>query len=128
MLNGEPPANNAPVVVDAVPGSVWRYSGGGYTVMQQVLSDVAGGPFPELMGRLVFEPAGMLRSTFAQPLPPSLEGEAARGFADGEVVPGGWHVWPACDRVAARHDSPSYMYNHGTFLCRKQISFGIPSP
>ena len=94
VLDGESPANNAPIVVDAVPGSVWQYSGGGYTVMQQLLSDVTGEPFPELMRRLVLEPVGMDRSAFVQPLPPPLAGGAARGHADGGVVPGGWHVLP----------------------------------
>src|SRR5438093_6393650 len=37
--------NTAPVRVDAVPGSIWRYSGGGYVVMQQLVEDVSGNDF-----------------------------------------------------------------------------------
>ena len=35
VLEGAKPANTAPIRVDILPGSKWRYSGGGYTVMQQ---------------------------------------------------------------------------------------------
>ena len=95
VLAGAPPANTKPVVVDTFPGAIGRYSGGGTTVMQQLLTDVTGESFPELMRRLVLEPAGMKRSTYEQPLPPSLAHEAARGHnGKGEVVPGGWHLYP----------------------------------
>jgi CubicO group peptidase (beta-lactamase class C family) len=36
ILDGTAPANTPPVRVDFIPGSRWRYSGGGYTVMQQL--------------------------------------------------------------------------------------------
>ena len=42
ILDGQAPANSAPVRVDQVPGSQWRYSGGGYLVMQQMIIDVTG--------------------------------------------------------------------------------------
>lgn len=34
ILDGAKPANSAPVRVEAVPGSVWSYSGGGIMIMQ----------------------------------------------------------------------------------------------
>ena len=34
ILNGEKPANSEPIRVDIVPGTLWRYSGGGYVVLQ----------------------------------------------------------------------------------------------
>ena len=46
ILNGEKPANTAPVRVDTTPGAIERYSGGGTTVMQQLLVDVTGTPLP----------------------------------------------------------------------------------
>lgn len=95
VLDGAKPANTAPVRVDTVPGAIWRYSGGGTTVMQQLLVDVTGTPFPALMRELVLGPAGMTRSTYEQPLPAARSGEAARAHDDrGAVVPGGWHVYP----------------------------------
>ena len=49
ILNGEPPANNQPIRVDSVPGTRWRYSGGGTLIAQQLMIDVTGRPFPQLM-------------------------------------------------------------------------------
>src|SRR5262249_16319368 len=42
ILDGEKPANTQAIRVDILPGSRWRYSGGGYTIMQQMILDVAG--------------------------------------------------------------------------------------
>jgi CubicO group peptidase (beta-lactamase class C family) len=81
ILNGTPPANNPAIRVDAVPGPNPRYSGGGYTVLQQLLIDVTGRPFPELMQSLVLQPLGMTSSSFDQPLSPDLEQFAAIGHS-----------------------------------------------
>ena len=40
VLTGGTPANTPGVIVNAEPGSMWRYSGGGYTVMQVLMTDV----------------------------------------------------------------------------------------
>ena len=95
VLDGAPPANTRPVRVDTTPGAISRYSGGGTTVMQQLLVDVTGTPFPALMRELVLQPAGMTRSTYEQPLPASRAREAARAHrGDGTPIPGGWHTYP----------------------------------
>src|SRR6185295_6617555 len=57
VLDGR--GNTSAVRVDAVPGSIWRYSGGGYTVMQQLVEDVSGKSFPRYMGDEVLKPFGM---------------------------------------------------------------------
>ena len=80
VLDGAPPANTAPVRVDLVPGSKWRYSGGGYTIAQLAMSDTLGPAFPELMRTLCLGPAGMSRSTYEQPLPASRLAQAAAGY------------------------------------------------
>jgi CubicO group peptidase (beta-lactamase class C family) len=59
VLDGQKPANSAPVRVDVLPGSLWRYSGGGITVMQLMMADVTGKPFPALMRELVLDKIGM---------------------------------------------------------------------
>jgi len=95
ILDGEKPANTAPVRVDTFPGAIERYSGGGVTVEQLVLTDVTGEPFPELMKRLVLDPVGMTHSTYQQPLPDSLSGQAAAGYrTNGTMIPGRWHTYP----------------------------------
>lgn len=93
VLDGE--GNTAAIRVFKEPGESWRYSGGGYTVMQLLLSDVAGEPFPELMRELVLQPAGMTRSTYQQPLPDGRRAEAATGYRpDGTPVDGNYHTYP----------------------------------
>ncbi|MDI1451730.1 serine hydrolase domain-containing protein [Polyangium sp. 6x1] len=95
ILNGTAPANTGPVRVDAVPGSISRYSGGGTLVMQLLMTDVTGKSFPALMQELVFGPAGMTHSTFEQPLAAARAGEAASAhLGEGKTIPGGWHVYP----------------------------------
>lgn len=95
ILNGQKPANSAAIRVDIVPGSKWRYSGGGYTVMQQMIIDVAQKPFPDFMQETVLSPLGMKQSTYQQPLPESRRASAATGYRPGgEEVKGKWHAYP----------------------------------
>ena len=95
VLDGRAPANTAPVRVDTTPGSLWRYSGGGYTIVQLLMTDVAGQPFAELMREQVLRPAGMVHSTFAQPLPADRARQAATAHDGGGAPwPGGYHTYP----------------------------------
>ncbi len=90
VLNGEKPANTPPIRVNIAPGSIYRYSGGGVTIVQQLIIDAARAPFPDFMYREVLEPLGMHASSYEQPLP------AARAAlaASGQSVAGRWHVYP----------------------------------
>ena len=95
ILNGEPPANTEPVRVNKVPGTKWDYSGGGTVIAQQLMEDVTGKPFPQLMRELLFDKLGMTDSTYEQPLPPKKHERAACGTQwNGMTVPGKWHVYP----------------------------------
>jgi CubicO group peptidase (beta-lactamase class C family) len=95
VLDGLPPANSEAIRVDTRPGTGRRYSGGGFTMMQLLMTDLTGKPFPELMRALVLAPLGMDHSTYEQPLPPALASRAAAGHGrDGRVVPGRWHLHP----------------------------------
>lgn len=77
------------------PGAHWDYSGGGYVIVQLMMTEATGQAFPHLMRQLVLEPAGMTRSTFDHPLPPALKGEAATGYDPaGRPLPGGGRVFP----------------------------------
>jgi len=42
VLNGQSPATNRPIKVEAQPGKAFDYSGGGYQIVQQLLADVSG--------------------------------------------------------------------------------------
>jgi CubicO group peptidase (beta-lactamase class C family) len=92
ILDGEPPANNEPIRVTSVPGAGWRYSGGGYMIVQQVLEDLTGDPFPEIMQETILGPTGMESSLYVAPLPAHLEGDAATAHdGTGRPAPGKWH-------------------------------------
>ena len=95
VLDGSGPANTGPIRVDTLPGSLWRYSGGGYTIMQKLLEDVTGMPFPQLLRELVLDPAGMKLSGYEQPLPTNKVAHAATAhLQDGSPVVGEWHIYP----------------------------------
>ena len=94
VLNGEKPAPNTTIQVVYTPGSRNVYSGGGFLVLQQLLVDVTGKPFPQLMDELVFRPLGIKSSTFKQPLPQNLQTRAAAGSSEGEPIKGKWLIKP----------------------------------
>ncbi len=95
VLAGTPPANSPAVRVNQRPGQAFRYSGGGYTVAQLLMSEADGRAFEPLMQQRVLKPLGMVDSTFAQPLPPALLARAAAGVRpDGSDVPGKRHRYP----------------------------------
>jgi CubicO group peptidase (beta-lactamase class C family) len=95
VLNGEAPANTARVGVDIPIDSEWRYSGGGYTIVQQLLIDVTRQPFQRFMADSVLQPMGMANSTFEQPLTKSRSAGAASGHQPGlGSVVGSYHVYP----------------------------------
>ena len=90
MLDGEPPANTPAIRVDMPPASEWRYSGGGYLVLRQLLQDLTGKPFQDLMQETVLKPMGMSHSSYEQPLPPDKLAKAAMPYhEDGSPFPGG---------------------------------------
>jgi CubicO group peptidase (beta-lactamase class C family) len=95
ILEGQKPANSAPIRVDIAPESAYRYSGGGYVVLQQLLMDVTKKPFPQFMRETVLRKLGMTRSTFEQPLPMPFASMAAAGhLPDGKEIEGKWFVYP----------------------------------
>jgi len=95
VLDGLKPAISPPIRVVLEPGSRWLYSNGGYLILQQLLMDVTGSPFPELMNEIILEPLDMGNSTFSQPLQSRYEKMAAAGHrSDGTAVEGKWHIYP----------------------------------
>jgi CubicO group peptidase (beta-lactamase class C family) len=93
VLDGK--GNTPAIRVWKQPDLSWRYSGGGYTILQLLLSDQSGQPFPVLMRDSVLKPLHMNHSTYEQPLPEALRAMAASGYdRDGKKVEGDWHVYP----------------------------------
>jgi len=70
---GYPPGEELPKLVEVLedvrleqpPGSGFRYSGGGYVLVQLLVEDVTGKPFADVAEELVLAPLGMAQSTFS---------------------------------------------------------------
>jgi len=80
----------AEVTFDSTAVGSFRYSGGGYVVVQSLLEEATGRPFARLADELVFTQLDMHDSTFEQPLPFELHERAARDD---------WHVYPEAAAV-----------------------------
>jgi len=95
ILNGESPANTAKVEVNILPGTQFRYSGGGTTVAQQIVVDLLKKPFPHIMSELILAPLGMTHSTYEQPLPKNqAKGAATAHPWKGLPLKGRFHTYP----------------------------------
>ena len=95
LLNGQSPSNTPAIFVDKVPGTPFRYSGGGYCVMQQMLMDIEGKDFTTVMNEKVLIPLNMKNSTFSQPLSEAQAQLAATAYnQEGVKVAGKHHIYP----------------------------------
>ena len=93
ILDGR--GNTDPVRIYKEPGKSWSYSGGGYTIMQQMIMDIDQNGFSETMIKNVLNPLGMTSSTFENPLPEKYHSIAATGYNfDGTQVEGKWWIYP----------------------------------
>lgn len=68
-LSGRHPALYRAIRVIFEPGSEMDYSGGGITVSQLVVTDLLNTSYFDAASKWVYEPLGMNRSTFLNPLP-----------------------------------------------------------
>jgi CubicO group peptidase (beta-lactamase class C family) len=90
ILDGVPPANSDAVRVLTTPGTEFRYSGGGFEVVQQAMEDSAGAPFDAIVRKAVLNPSGMRHSNFEQPIgAPLLTTVAYPVDANGDWIKGG---------------------------------------
>lgn len=95
VLDGELPANSSAIYVNKLPEESFRYSGGGYTIMQQMMIDVMKKPYPDVMKELVLDPLKMVHSTYEQPLTGEELSKAATGYLpDGSMTKGKRHTYP----------------------------------
>ena len=95
-LSGIPPAKNEPVEMRWAPGTRMRYSGGGVTVEQLLIEEATGRKLAAVARAEVFQPLGMGRSTFDNPLPAAF-GNIAKAHDDKgapAALPRGWESFP----------------------------------
>jgi CubicO group peptidase (beta-lactamase class C family) len=90
------------VRVGREPGREWRYSGGGYSILQLLIEEVSGRPFDEYMRSEVMERLGMTRSSYR--LEQVIEIELAAHFAGGARVP---HRYFTATAAAGLHTTVS---------------------
>ncbi|MEQ5790676.1 serine hydrolase [Muricauda sp. NFXS6] len=72
-LNGQIAGGNQALRFLDVPGTSWRYSGGGYVIAQIALEDHLGKPFAEIAEKHLFEPLKLKNTTFYQPNEPQFD-------------------------------------------------------
>ncbi|WP_347924387.1 serine hydrolase domain-containing protein [Pontimicrobium sp. SW4] len=93
VLNGK--GNTAAILLDTIPGSLWRYSGGGYTIMEKIVEDVSGLSLEDYMSKNILPQMDMTNSTYSQPLEESMNSNvSAAYYGDGEIIEGLWHNYP----------------------------------
>ncbi len=68
------------------PGTQWKYSGGGYTLLQLLVEEITGQSFAEYMQEAVLQPLGMQRSSYAL-TPAILAGSSLAYDEFGEPTP-----------------------------------------
>ena len=95
ILEGHELSNVGRVFMEREPMTFFEYSGGGVTVMELALSNVRRRPFVDVMQEGVLAPIGMTRSSYAQPISPEHNKNAARAHDNnGESRGPKWHVYP----------------------------------
>ncbi|MFH9004311.1 amino acid adenylation domain-containing protein [Streptomyces afghaniensis] len=100
LLHGRPPAVNPPVAAQGTPGAAFRKANVHYWVVQQVITDVTGDAFAEVLREVLLKPLGMDHSSFDQSFPVRSGLPVALGHdPEGNPVDGGWLIRP--DMAAA---------------------------
>jgi len=94
-LNGIYPAKNEPVTVNKEPSKNVRFAYTSFAPIQQMMLDVEGKTFPEIMHELVLQPLEMNNSTFNQSLTTAQLTKVATAYVqDGSMVEGGRNSYP----------------------------------
>lgn len=91
ILAGEPPCNSPGVYQEHVPGKRWRYSGGGFMLLQKCAENITGMDFADFMDQYVLSPLKMDDSSFRQDLTENLACGYTQNF---QPVPNGHYLMP----------------------------------
>jgi CubicO group peptidase (beta-lactamase class C family) len=93
VLNGQ--GNTPKIFVDTIPNSIWRYSGGGYTLMEKIVEDTSKKTLDVYMAENFLTPLGMNNSTYEQPLSIKNHTNASAAYnSKGEIAEGYWNNYP----------------------------------
>lgn len=122
------PGANGTIEVGYEPGSEWRYSGGGYAILQLLIEEVSGESFEGFMRRAIFRPLGMVRSSYSWT---PAEGSRLATFYDANSKPATHYRFSA---VAATSlyttvsDLTRFVQAHLPGKNREPIGRGVLSP
>jgi CubicO group peptidase (beta-lactamase class C family) len=93
ILDGKRPANTKAVRSLFEPGKKYKYSGGGTTITQLILTNVTNSNYADWMEKNVLQPLGMTNSSYQQP--PTATSNLATGYyGNGKPVTGKYHIYP----------------------------------
>ncbi|WP_244531601.1 serine hydrolase domain-containing protein [Halogranum amylolyticum] len=111
MLRDERPARVRP------PGEFAAYSNYGAALAGHIAASSAGLPFGEYVDEHIFKPLGMDQSTFAQPVPETIDGTLSKGYTtpNGQYREGDFEfvgIPPAGSMSATATDMAQFMRAH----------------
>lgn len=86
--------NSPKIRLEAAPGSKYKYSGGGFVLVQRVVEEEIEDPFAAAMYDWLIRPFRLTHSTFELPLSKEHAAFAAFGSEDGKPIPGGYNLYP----------------------------------
>ena len=93
ILDGKRPANTKAVRSLFEPGTKFKYSGGGTTISQLILTNVTNSNYADWMQKNVLQPLGMTNSSYQQP--PTATSNLATGYYGNEKpITGKYHIYP----------------------------------
>lgn len=99
------------------PGSIYSYSNYGADLAGYIVEQVSGNYFEEYMDQNIFQPLGMTRSTFRQPIPDYYKSDVATGYRyhDGKYEADTFiysHATPAGGLSTTAADMAAFMIAH----------------
>jgi CubicO group peptidase (beta-lactamase class C family) len=105
--------NQRPMLFPA--GEVPAYSNYGTSLAGYIVQRVSGEPFDDYIDRHVLAPLKMEHTTFRQPLPAKLAGDASKGYTQSDVAPNAFELIttaPAGSVSATASDMAHFMIAH----------------
>lgn len=94
ILDGVAPSNVGKVVFTRAPFTQYKYSGGGWVLLQLAMTDLAKQPFEQLMQSTVLRPLDMDNSSYATPDAQAPSRHALAHDEQGLRMDAPWHVYP----------------------------------
>lgn len=126
IVQGAAPANTEAVIVNQLPGSAYRYSGGGFQVVQLLLEDVTQMDYAKWVHRSVFVPLSLSRSNFVYPQP---DKNSAIGHVgpQSEPIPGSGYIYPEL-AAAGLWTTPTELVTLGSALAKDRAGANLLLP